>query len=580
MEINTNQTGIGEQITGSEAILKSLVAEGVDTIFGYPGGQIMKFYDKLFDYKDSLRHILVRHEQGAIHAAQGYARVKGKAGVVVVTSGPGATNLISGITDAMTDSTPLVVITGQVAVSALGTDAFQEADIIGLTSPITKWNYQIRRAEDVVWAVSRAFHIANTGRKGPVVLDFTKDAQDGLIEFKYEKCNFIRSYIPEQPLDNAKIRRAAQMINEAERPFVVFGQGILLSGAQKQLAAFLEKGNIPAGSTLLGLGALPSDFPLFAGMIGMHGNIGPNVMTNRCDLLISVGMRFDNRVTGTVSTYAKDAKVIHIDIDASEIGKIIRPDVGIVADAAKALEALTGLIEYKDRSAWKAGFDACSKVEQERVVEKEIHPCSGNIKMGEVVNKVADMAGARAIVVTDVGQNQMMAARYSRFDGTANFITSGGLGTMGFGLPAAIGAKVAAPEKRVCMFCGDGGFQMTMEELGVIMQENIGVKVVILNNNWLGNVRQWQEMFYGGRYSATKMINPDYMMIAKAYGIDAEVVRTREELDAAVTRMLADDRPYILDVRVEEEGNVMPMIPPGKGIDHILLSENEWFEMN
>ena len=578
MDNQTNQKGPGEQITGSEAIIKSLIAEGVDTIFGYPGGQIMKFYDKLFDYEDSLRHILVRHEQGAIHAAQGYARVKGKAGVVVVTSGPGATNLISGITDAMTDSTPLVVITGQVAVSALGTDAFQEADIIGLTSPITKWNYQIRRAEDVAWAVARAFHIANTGRKGPVVLDFTKDAQDGLVEFQYEKCKFIRSYIPEQPLDNAKIRRAAQMINEAERPFVVFGQGILLSGAQKQLAAFLEKGNIPAGCTLLGLGALPSDFPLSAGMIGMHGNIGPNVMTNRCDLLISVGMRFDNRVTGTVSTYAKDAKVIHIDIDASEIGKIIRPEVGIVADAAKALDALTGLIEHKDRSEWLGGFAACEKVEHERVVEKEIHPNSGNLKMGEVVNKVAEVAGSKAIVVTDVGQNQMMAARYSRFDGNTQFITSGGLGTMGFGLPAAIGAKIGAPDRIVCMFCGDGGFQMTMEELGVIMQERVGVKVVILNNNWLGNVRQWQEMFFGGRYSSTKMINPDYMLIAKAYGIDAEIVRSREELDGAVKRMLADDRAYILDVRVEEEGNVMPMIPPGKGIDQILLSETEWYE--
>ena len=567
-----------QPVTGSEALLKALEAEGVDTIFGYPGGQIMPVYDRLYDYADRLRHILVRHEQGAIHAAQGYARVTGKPGVVIVTSGPGATNVITGVADAMTDSTPVVVISGQVASAALGTDAFQEADIIGLTGPITKWNYQIRRAEDVAWAVSRAFYIASTGRPGPVVLDFTKDAQVGLTDFEFRKCSFIRSYVPELPVPMEEVARAAELIDKAERPMVVYGQGVILGGAEKALADFIEKGDIPAASTLLGLAALPSSSRLYQGMIGMHGNVAPNIKTNECDVLIAVGMRFDDRVTGTLSKYAKQAKVIHIDIDASEIGKIVPVEVGINANAAEVLPALTSMIGARRRDAWVDSFSECSRIECEKVIDRELHPGGGHIRMGEVIDKVSEVTGGGAVIVTDVGQNQMMAARYSRFNRTRSFISSGGLGTMGFGLPAAIGAKMGAPDRQVCLFVGDGGIQMTIEELGTVMQEGTGVKVVILNNNWLGNVRQWQELFFGGRYSATRMMNPDYMLIAKAYGIDAEVVESREELDGAVRRMVADDRPYILDVRVIEDGNVMPMIPPGKGIDEIMLSETEWYE--
>ena len=567
-----------QPVTGSEALLKALEAEGVDTIFGYPGGQIMPVYDRLYDYADRLRHILVRHEQGAIHAAQGYARVTGKPGVVIVTSGPGATNVITGVADAMTDSTPVVVISGQVASAALGTDAFQEADIIGLTGPITKWNYQIRRAEDVAWAVSRAFYIASTGRPGPVVLDFTKDAQVGLTDFEFRKCSFIRSYVPELPVPMEEVARAAVLIDKAERPMVVYGQGVILGGAEKALADFIEKGDIPAASTLLGLAALPSSSRLYQGMIGMHGNVAPNIKTNECDVLIAVGMRFDDRVTGTLSKYAKQAKVIHIDIDASEIGKIVPVEVGINANAAEVLPALTSMISERRRDAWVDSFSECAVIEREKVIDRELHPGEGHIRMGEVIDKVSEVTGGGAVIVTDVGQNQMMAARYSRFNRTRSFISSGGLGTMGFGLPAAIGAKMGAPDRQVCLFVGDGGIQMTIEELGTVMQEGTGVKVVILNNNWLGNVRQWQELFFGGRYSATRMMNPDYMLIAKAYGIDAEVVESREELDGAVRRMFADDRPYILDVRVIEDGNVMPMIPPGKGIDEIMLSETEWYE--
>lgn len=567
-----------QPVTGSEALLKALAAEGVDTIFGYPGGQIMPVYDRLYDYADRLRHILVRHEQGAIHAAQGYARVTGKPGVVIVTSGPGATNVITGVADAMTDSTPVVVISGQVASAALGTDAFQEADIIGLTSPITKWNYQIRRAEDVAWAVSRAFYIASTGRPGPVVLDFTKDAQVGMTDFEFKKCSFIRSYVPELPVPMEAVARAAELIDKAERPMVVYGQGVILGGAEKALAEFIEKGDIPAASTLLGLAALPSSSRLYQGMIGMHGNVAPNIKTNECDVLIAVGMRFDDRVTGNLTKYAKQAKVIHIDIDASEIGKIVPVEVGINANAAGVLPVLTSLIGERRRDFWVDSFSECAGIEQRKVTSRELHPGEGHIRMGEVIDKVSEVTGGAAVIVTDVGQNQMMAARYSRFNRTRSFISSGGLGTMGFGLPAAIGAKMGAPDRQVCLFVGDGGIQMTIEELGTIMQEGTGVKVVILNNNWLGNVRQWQELFFGGRYSATRMMNPDYMLIAKAYGIDAEVVESREDLDGAVRRMFADDRPYILDVRVIEEGNVMPMIPPGKGIDEIMLSETEWYE--
>ena len=555
----------------------SLIQEGVDTVFGYPGGQIMPVYDSLCDYQDKVRHILVRHEQGAIHAAQGYARVGGNPGVVIVTSGPGATNVITGVHDAMTDSTPVVVITGQVSTAALGTDAFQEADVIGLTGPISKWNYQIRTADEVAWAVARAFYIARTGRPGPVVLDFTKDAQVGLTDFKYERCDFIRSYVPDPKIPDQALHKAVALLNAAERPFLVFGQGILLGHAEKELEAFLRKGDIPCGSTLLGLSALPSDFPLYRGMIGMHGNIAPNMMTNACDVLIAVGMRFDDRVTGTVATYARQAKVIHIDIDPSEIGKIIPVEAGIRGDAKKALALLTEKMEERKHPEWNAGFDRCDNVEKEVVIDPEVHPAGGMLRMGEVVDRVVRASGNKAVVVTDVGQNQMMGARYSRFTETRSFISSGGLGTMGFGLPAAIGAKIAAPARTVCLFVGDGGIQMTMQEFGTIMQEHIGVKVVLLNNNWLGNVRQWQEMFFGQRYSQTRMINPDYAMIARAYGIRCVTVERREELEAGLEAMFSDDAPFILDVHVLEEGMVMPMVPPGKGINQIMITESEWY---
>ena len=555
----------------------SLIQEGVDTVFGYPGGQIMPVYDSLCDYQDKVRHILVRHEQGAIHAAQGYARVGGNPGVVIVTSGPGATNVITGVHDAMTDSTPVVVITGQVSSAALGTDAFQEADVIGLTGPISKWNYQIRTADEVAWAVARAFYIARTGRPGPVVLDFTKDAQVGLTDFKYEKCTFIRSYVPDPKIPDQALHKAVALLNAAERPFLVFGQGVVLGHAEKELEAFLRKGNIPCGSTLLGLSALPSDFPLYRGMIGMHGNIAPNMMTNACDVLIAVGMRFDDRVTGTVATYARQAKVIHIDIDPSEIGKIIPVEAGIRGDAKKVLSLLTEKMEERRHPEWNAGFDRCDTVEKEVVIDPEVHPAGGMLRMGEVVDRVVSATGNKAVVVTDVGQNQMMGARYSRFSETRSFISSGGLGTMGFGLPAAIGAKIAAPARTVCLFVGDGGIQMTMQEFGTIMQEQIGVKVVLLNNNWLGNVRQWQEMFFGQRYSQTRMINPDYAMIARAYGIRCVTVERREELEAGLEAMFADDAPFILDVHVLEEAMVMPMVPPGKGINQIMITESEWY---
>ena len=556
---------------------RALVAEGVDTVFGYPGGQIMPVYDSLCDFGDRIRHILVRHEQGAIHAAQGYARVKGTPGVVIVTSGPGATNVITGVADAMTDSTPVVVITGQVATAALGTDAFQEADVIGLTAPISKWNWQIRSADEVAWAVARAFYIAGTGRPGPVVLDFTRDAQVGMTDFHFEPCRFIRSYIPEPTPSELSIKQAVALLDAAERPLVVFGQGITLSHAEDRLRAFLEKGDIPAGSTLLGLSALPSDFPLYQGMIGMHGNVAPNVKTGECDVLVAIGMRFDDRVTGTVSTYARQAKVIHIDIDKSEIGKIIPVAVGIRGDAGKVLAILTERMQARKHPEWVAGFAACRAVEEEKVIGPEIRPGSGLLRMGEVVDGVSRVTEGKAVIVTDVGQNQMMAARYSRFAAGRSFLSSGGLGTMGFGLPAAIGAKIAAPERPVCLFVGDGGIQMTLQEFGTILQEQVGVKIVLLNNNWLGNVRQWQELFYGQRYSQTRMLNPDYSLIAAAYGIRYRAVERREDLAEALQELFSDDRPALLDVHVLENGNVMPMVPPGRGIDEILLSENQWY---
>ncbi|MBR1578090.1 MAG: biosynthetic-type acetolactate synthase large subunit [Bacteroidales bacterium] len=568
---------MARRLTGAEILLESLIAEGVDTVFGYPGGSIITVYDKMYHYGDRLRHVLVRHEQGAIHAAQGYARATGRPGVVIVTSGPGATNVITGVADAMVDSTPVVVITGQVGNAMLGTDAFQETDVVGMTGPIDKWTYQIRRSEDVAQAVAKAFHIAGTGRPGPVVLDFTRDAQVGEADFEYRPCTHIRSYALPAPASETAIDAAARLIDEAERPFVVFGQGVVLSHAEEQLMAFLKKGGIPAASTMLGLSALPSDFPYYVGMAGMHGNIASNMMTQHCDVLIAVGMRFSDRVTGNPSTYAPRAKVIHIDVDRTEIGKIIPVDVGILGDAAEVLERLTDRIRFSFHDEWAALARRYDRVEAEKVSGPETAPAEGPINMGEVVSQVAELSGRRAVIVTDVGQNQLMGARYSRFAQTRSFISSGGLGTMGFGLPAAIGAKIGAPDRQVCVFVGDGGIQMTLQEFGTIMQEGTAVKVVLLNNNWLGNVRQWQELFYERRYSQTRMLNPDYSLIAKAYGIRYRCVEDRAELADAVREMLDAPEAFLLDARVREEGMVYPMVPGGRRMDEILLNKDEWY---
>ena len=561
------------KITGAEAFIRSLLKERVDTIFGYPGGAIMPVFDALYDFDKHVNHILTRHEQGATHAAQGYARVSGKVGVCLVTSGPAATNAITGIGDALMDSTPMVVITGQVGATLLGTDAFQEIDVVGITQPITKWAYQIRKAEDIAWAVARAFYIARSGRPGPVVLDFTKNAQFQEVEFDYKPCTFIRSYIPIPDVQPSQIEAAAALINQAKRPFALVGQGVVLSNAEKELKEFLEKANIPAGWTLLGGSAMPTDFPLNKGFLGMHGNVGPNMKTNECDVLIAIGMRFDDRVTGDLKTYAKQAKVVHLDIDISEINKNVKADAPVLGSAKETLPAITKLLNVADHSEWISTFKEYEDLEYEKVVLREVYPTTGEITMGEVIHRVSEATHNKAILVTDVGQNQMMAARYFKFSETRSIVTSGGLGTMGFGIPAAMGAKMGAPERTVCMFCGDGGFQMTIQELGTIMQEQIGVKMIILNNHFLGMVRQWQEMFFEERYSFTKMQNPDFIAIAKAYKIDGTEVHVREELDAAIADMLKDDKPYLLVVNVEMKGMVYPMIPTGASVSNILLGD-------
>lgn len=560
-----------QKISGSEALLKSLIEEGVDTIFGYPGGAIMPVYDCLYDYKEKIRHILMRHEQGATHAAQGYARVSGKVGVTLVTSGPGATNTLTGIADAMIDSTPLVVISGQVTSALLGTDAFQEIDVIGISQPITKWAYQIRRPEDIAWAVARAFYIASTGRPGPVVLDFAKDAQFGKVDYHYEKIDYIRSYQPEPEINLQHIAEAATLINAAKKPFCLVGQGVILGNAEEELKNFLTKSDIPFGSTMLGLSAIPSNFPLNKGMLGMHGNIGPNRKTNECDVLIAIGMRFDDRVTGDLKTYAKQAKIIHLDIDDSEIGKNVKVDVKVLGNAKHTLPKITALLQQCSRTEWNAEFDPDEKEEYEKVIANELHPTEGYLKMGEVINKVSEATGHDAVLVTDVGQNQMMGVRYFKHNRTRSVVTSGGLGTMGFGLPAAIGAKVGVPSRTVCLFVGDGGMQMTIQELGTIMQDNINVKIVILNNNFLGMVRQWQELFFDKRYSSTIMDNPDFVGISKAYRIASREVQKREDLDDAIREMLEHDGPYVLVADVEEEGMVYPMIPAGGTVTNILM---------
>ena len=560
-----------EKITGSEALMRSLEHEGIKTIFGYPGGAIMPVFDALYDHRDKLNHILVRHEQGAAHAAQGFARVSGEVGVCLVTSGPGATNSITGVADAMIDSTPIVVIAGQVGASLLGTDAFQEVDLVGITQPISKWSYQIRRAEDVAWAVSRAFYIARSGRPGPVVLDFAKNAQQELTEYEPVDVDFIRSYDPDPETDPKAVAEAVALINEARKPLVLVGQGVELGNAQEELRAFVEKADLPCGCTLLGLSALPSDHRLNKGMLGMHGNLGPNVKTNECDVLIAVGMRFDDRVTGKLETYARQAKVIHLDVDPSEISKNVAVDVPILGNCKRTLALLTELIQAQRHTEWIESFRPYEEKEYTQVIDREIHPKEGPLNMGEVVRKVSEATRNEAILVTDVGQNQMMACRYFKFTKNRSVVTSGGMGTMGFGLPAAIGAAFGRPDRTVCVFMGDGGLQMTMQELGTVMEQKAPVKIILLNNNYLGNVRQWQAMFFNRRYSFTPMMNPDYMQIASAYGIPSRRVAERGELEEAIREMLDTDGPFLLEACVIEEGNVLPMTPPGSSVNYMML---------
>ncbi|MBR5531719.1 MAG: biosynthetic-type acetolactate synthase large subunit [Bacteroidales bacterium] len=568
-----------EKLTGSEILIKSLLAEGVDTIFGYPGGAITPVFDCMYDYQEELKHILVRHEQGATHAAQGYARVSGKTGVVIVTSGPGATNTITGIADAMMDSTPMVVIAGQMPSSMLGTDAFQETDVVGITLPITKWSYQIRRAEDVAWAVARAFYIASTGRPGPVMLDFAKNAQTEVAEFEYKKCNYIRSYNPYPALNEQSIKSAAAMINEAKKPLLLVGQGVTLGGAEKEILALMEKAEIPAATTLLGLSSIPTSHPLNMGMIGMHGNVAPNVMTNECDLLIAVGMRFDDRVTAVLDTYAKQAKKIHFDIDPSEFNKNVAVDLSVLGNSKETIAAVTEYVQKTEHKEWLKMFERPKTEEQLKVIDVEVSPKEGALKMGEVVNKVSQYTNNNAVVVTDVGQNQMMGVRYSGYSQPRSVITSGGLGTMGFGLPAAVGAKFGAPERTVCLFVGDGGLQMTLQELGTIKAYGINVKIILLTNTVLGMVRQWQELFFNQRFSETDLANPDFVALASAYGIKGRRVEKREDLDDAIEEMLHHDGSYLLEAVVEKEEMVFPMTPTGKSVNYVMLNRDEIYKL-
>ncbi|MCW3805238.1 biosynthetic-type acetolactate synthase large subunit [Plebeiibacterium marinum] len=559
------------RISGSEALLQSLLCEGVDLIFGYPGGAIMPVYDALYDYQDKLHHVLTRHEQGAVHAAQGYARVTGKVGVCFATSGPGATNTVTGIADAMIDSTPMVVITGQVASPLLGTDAFQEIDVVGITQPITKWNYLVKTAEEIPEAIAKAFYIASTGRPGPVVIDIAKDAQFGEVEFEYNKINHIRSYTPVPLTDQADVIDAAEIINAAQKPLALVGQGVILGDAEAELKAFLDKSGIPAAWTLMGLSAMPTDYELNVGMLGMHGNYGPNIKTNECDVLIAIGMRFDDRVTGDVSRYAKQAKVIHLEIDPAEVNKIIPADVAILGSVKHTLPLLTDEVNEKSYPEWLAEFKDCDRIEEEKVISPEVFPTKKGITMGEVIHKVSSAFNDDAVLVTDVGQHQMMASRYFRFKQSRSIVTSGGLGTMGFGLPAALGAKMGMPERDVCVFIGDGGFQMTIQELGTILQTKSAVKIILLNNNYLGMVRQWQELFFDKRYASTELTNPDFQTIAKGYGIECSLVTSRDNLDQAIEKMAKSEGAYLLEVRVEKEGNVFPMVPSGCSVSDIRL---------
>lgn len=555
--------------------MRALLDEGVETLFGYPGGAIMPVYDALYDYRDRLNHILVRHEQAAAHAAEGYARVSGRTGVCLVTSGPGATNTITGIADAMMDSTPMVVITGQVAAPMLGTDAFQECDVVDIAQPISKWAYQIRSAKDVAWAVHRAFYIAGSGRPGPVVLDFAKNAQLEKAEYVPGSIDFIRSYVPVPNTSKQSVVEAAALINAAQRPLVLVGQGVELGHAQEELKRFVEKAGLPAGCTLLGLSALPSDHPLNVGMLGMHGSLGSNKKTQECDLLIAVGMRFDDRITGKLDSYARQAKKIHFDIDPAEIDKNVAVDVAVLGDCKETLPAVMALLEDKEHNEWRESFREWDALENEKVIEPQIHPSEGPLRMGEVIRRVSELTHHKAVMVTDVGQNQMMAARYFRFSEKRSVVTSGGMGTMGYGLPAAIGATFGAPERTVCLFLGDGGLQMTIEELGTIMEQQAPVKIILLNNNYLGNVRQWQQLFFRHRYSFTPMMNPDYEKIAEAYRIPALTVTDRNKLTEAIELMLSTPGPFLLQAAVMEEDNVMPMCCPGHDVDDMILSSDE-----
>lgn len=568
MKEKTNET---KRISGSEAVMQSLLREGTSIIFGYPGGAIMPIYDALYNYKDQMHHVLTRHEQGAVHAAQGYARVTGKVGVCFATSGPGATNTVTGLADAMMDSTPLVVITGQVTSPLLGTDAFQETDVVGVTQPVTKWNYQVRKAEDIPAALARAFYIARSGRPGPVVVDITKDAQINELDFQYQPVQSIRSYTPESPIDFHHIEEAAHLINLSKKPLALIGQGVVLGNAEKELLDFLEKSGIPAAWTLLGLSAMPSNHPQNVGMLGMHGNYGPNIKTNEADLIIAIGMRFDDRVTGDLTRYATNAKVIHMEIDPAEINKNVHADVPVLGNVKKTLPLLTGKITKNEHKEWLAEFDACFRIEYNRIIDKEIAPDDKGLRMGEVISKVSSAFNDDAVMVTDVGQHQMMSARYFRFKQTRSVVTSGGLGTMGFGVPAAMGAKLGAPERPVCVFVGDGGFQMTIQELGTIFQTNIPVKIVLLNNNFLGMVRQWQELFFDKRYASTELINPDFQTIAKGYHVPSVKVTERGTLDDAIKQMVESEGPFLMEVLVEKEGNVFPMVPAGASVSDIRL---------
>ncbi|UEG49156.1 biosynthetic-type acetolactate synthase large subunit [Ferruginibacter lapsinanis] len=565
-----------QNISGSQAVLEALVAENVDTIFGYPGGAIMPIYDSLYDYADKLKHILVRHEQGGIHAGQGYARSSGKVGVVFATSGPGATNLVTGLADAMIDSTPLVCITGQVFAHLLGTDAFQEVDVINITTPVTKWNYQVTDATEIPGVLAKAFYIAATGRPGPVLIDITKNAQLQKFDYEgYKKCDHIRSYRPKPIVRKKYVEEAAKLINEAKRPFVIFGQGIILGKAEKEFKAFIEKGGLPAAWTILGLSALETDHPLNVGMLGMHGNYGPNVLTNECDVLIAVGMRFDDRVTGRLDKYAKQAKVIHLDIDPAEIDKNVKATVPVWGDCKETLPMLTKLIEKKNHKDWISKFHEHIRKEAEVVIKDELNPTGEVLTMGEVIKVLNELTDGNAIIVTDVGQHQMVTCRYAKFNQSKSNITSGGAGTMGFALPAAIGAKYGAPERTVVAIIGDGGFQMTLQELGTIMQFDVDVKIIILNNQFLGMVRQWQQLFHEKRYSFVDITSPDYIQLAKAYKIEGRSICKREHLKNALNTMLTHKGSYLLEVMVGKENNVFPMVPQGRGVAEIILSKEE-----